>query len=70
MAFEGLVGKDLVGAKVEQSARSYGGPGWAMEEFGESWDTESVVGEVAAHLPGKSVAWVRSLSSGMVTRSA
>ena len=47
-------GAALVTRLAEQSARSYGGPAWAMQEFGDLWDTSSVTGEVVEYCPGAS----------------
>ena len=47
-------GAALVTRLAEQSARSYGGPAWAMQEFGHLWDTSSVTGEVVEYCPGAS----------------
>ena len=47
-------GAALVTRLAEQSARSYGGPAWAMQEVGDLWDTSSVTGEVVEYCPGAS----------------
>ena len=47
-------GAALVTRLAEQSERSYGGPAWAMQEFGDLWDTSSVTGEVVEYCPGAS----------------
>ena len=47
-------GEALVTRRVEQSARSYGGPAWAMQEFGDLWGTSSATGGVVEYCPGAS----------------
>ena len=47
-------GAALVTRLAEQSARSYGGPAWAMQQFGDLCDTSSVTGEVVEYCPGAS----------------
>ena len=71
MADEEPPGPSGVGLEVEQSARSYGGAAWALQNFGDDWDTSSVTGRVIGYYQGRSIGFDRYIverSSGEVER--